>query len=112
MISRAAREEETAVQEIYTQDSLISIINALLKKYRAEYAILFGSYARKEADNTSDIDLLVVGGAQFDPTDVFSLADDLHRETGKSVDVYELCEIDQQSEFYQTILREGVRIAA
>ena len=100
------------MQEVCTQARLVSVITSLLKKYHAERAILFGSYARKEADGLSDIDLLVIGGPAFEPTDVFALADDLHRETGKSVDVYELCEVDQQSDFYQTILREGVRIAA
>ena len=98
--------------DIYTQEGLVIIITSLLKKYHAENAILFGSYARKEADHLSDIDLLVIGGPSFDPTDIFSLADDLHRTTGKSVDVYELREIDQQSDFYQTIIKEGVRIAA
>ena len=77
-----------------------------------ERAILFGSYARQEADVLSDIDLVVIGGAAFSPTDVFSMAEDLHRATGKAVDVYELCEIDQDSDFYRTILREGVPIAA
>jgi predicted nucleotidyltransferase len=98
--------------EVYTQDGLVTIITSLLKKYHAENAILFGSYARKEADRLSDIDLLVIGGPLFDPTDIFSLADDLHRATGKSVDVYELREINQQGDFYQTILKEGVHIAA
>ena len=97
---------------IYTQEALISIIVPLLKKYRAEKALLFGSYARREADHRSDIDLLVIGGDAFEPTDVFSTAEDLHRATGKAVDVYELREVDQGSEFYRAILREGVPIAA
>ena len=88
------------------------IIKSLLTKYHAQAAILFGSYARNEADAVSDIDVVVIGGAAFEPTNVFSLADDLHRMTQKAVDVYELCEIDQDSDFYRTILREGVRIAA
>ena len=100
------------MREVYNQDDLVAIITSLLKKYNAENAILFGSYARKEADRMSDIDLMVIGGPSFDPTDIFSLADDLHRMTGKNVDVYELREINQQSDFYQTILKEGVRIAA
>lgn len=94
------------MQEVYSHTDLDSIILSLLKKYHAEKAILFGSYARKEADEKSDIDLMIVGGPAFDPTDVFSLAEDLHRRTGKSVDVYEQCEINQESDFYQTILRE------
>ena len=100
------------MQTIYSQDRLVEIIASLLKKYHAERAILFGSYARNEADSLSDIDLLVIGGPSFDSTDIFALAEDLHRATGKSVDVYELCEVNQKSDFYQTILREGVRIAA
>lgn len=99
-------------EEIYSRTLLISIISALLKKYRAERGILFGSYARNEADLLSDIDLVVIGGPAFDPTDVFCIADDLHRATGKEVDVYEIREIDQDSAFYHAILREGVSIAA
>ncbi len=98
--------------KVLTMEQLRSAIHSLLIKYHAEAAILFGSYARQEADQVSDIDVVIIGGAAFEPTDVFSLADDLHRITKKEVDVYELCEIDQQSDFYRTILREGVRIAA
>lgn len=39
-----------------------NLIKTLLRKYRAEYAILFGSYARGDADEDSDIDVIVVGG--------------------------------------------------
>ena len=74
---------------MFSQNDLESIILSLLKKYHAEGAILFGSYARKEAGISSDIDLLIIGGASFEPTDVFALAEDLHRATGKNVDVYE-----------------------
>ena len=40
--------------------------------------------------------MVVFGGPGFDPMDVFSLAEDLHRLTMKAVDVYEIREIDQQ----------------
>ena len=99
-------------ERVLTAEELMRIIKSLLTKYHAQAAILFGSYARNEADAVSDIDVMVIGGAAFEPTNVFSLADDLHRMTQKAVDVYELCEIDQDSDFYRTILREGVRIAA
>ena len=96
---------------VYTLDELRGIIAALLKKYGAAQAILFGSYARQEADSGSDIDLVVIGGSGFDPTDVFCIAEDLHRLTGKQVDIYELREINEGTDFYHTILSEGVRIA-
>lgn len=99
-------------EEICSRESLFSIIAALLRKYRAQSAILFGSYARSEANQRSDIDLVVIGGADYEPTDVFCMAEDLHRATGKAVDVYELCEINQNSDFCRSIPREGVPIAA
>lgn len=98
-------------EHIYSKEELSAIISSLLEKYNAQQAILFGSYARQEAGVSSDIDLIVVGGAAFEPTDVFALADDLHRITGKNVDVYELSEINSGTDFYDTILAEGVRIA-
>lgn len=98
-------------EHIYSQEELFSIVSSLLTKYNAKLAILFGSYARQEADAKSDIDLVVDGGAAFNPTDIFALADDLHRATGKDVDVYEISEINVGTDFYDTILSEGVRIA-
>ncbi len=96
---------------VYTIDELRAVIVELLRKYGAEHAILFGSYARQEADAASDIDLVVIGGTRFDPTNVFCIADDLHRLTGKQVDVYELREINEGTDLYDTIFSEGVRIA-
>ncbi len=98
-------------EHIYSHEELNAIVSALLTKYHAQRAILFGSYARRQADASSDIDLIIVGGDNFDPTDVFALADDLHRTTGKDVDVYELREINAGTDFYNTILSEGVQIA-
>lgn len=96
---------------IYSREEIIQTVLPILRKYHAEQAILFGSYARQEATVASDIDLLVIGGAQFDPTDVFCIADELYRSLGKNVDVYELCEIQKDSDFYRSIFNEGVQIA-
>ena len=41
-------------------DEIRSTFEPLLKKGGAKQAILFGSYARGEADETSDLDLIVV----------------------------------------------------
>ena len=80
-------------------------------KYHAERAILFGPYARGEATASSDIDLVIVGGAAFDPTDVFRAADELYAATGKAAGVYEPREMNVGTDFYHTILDEGGRIA-
>ena len=96
---------------VYAQDEIFAAVRRLLKKYHAERAILFGSYARQEANAASDIDLIVVGGSKFDPTDVFCIAEELHRTMGKPVDVYELRELNANSAFYNAVMAEGVQIA-
>ena len=44
---------------IYTKEKISESVQSLLKKYHAEKAILFGSYARGEATEESDIDLII-----------------------------------------------------
>lgn len=88
-----------------------SAIKVLLQKYHADHAILFGSYAREDADEHSDIDVVVVGGENFHDTDIFAFGEDLRELTQKSVDAFEICEINKDTDFYNTIMREGVRIA-
>lgn len=97
--------------EVLTRSELETAIRALLKKYHAEYALLFGSYARGEATASSDIDLVVVGGANFRARDIFSFGEELRQLTHKDVDVFELRELNVGTPFYETVMQEGVRIA-
>lgn len=86
-------------------------IRYLLSRYHAEYALLFGSYARGDATEDSDIDVVVFGGHQFNKTDIFAFAEDLREITGKNVDAFEIHEINEGTSFYETVMREGKRIA-
>lgn len=88
-----------------------SAIRILVQKYNADYAVLFGSYARGEENEGSDIDVVVFGGENFHDTDIFAFGEDLRELTQKSVDAFEIREINKGTEFYNNILREGVRIA-
>ena len=72
-------------------------------------ASLFGSYARGEADESSGIDLLLVGSRGFRPLNVFGVAENLHRVSGKAVDVYELSELDD-GPFKNAVLAEAVAL--
>lgn len=86
-------------------------IKTLLVKYHGEYAILFGSFARGEESDSSDIDVVVVGGAGFRPKDIFAFGEELRQLTKREVDAFEIREVNPGTEFYETIMREGVRIA-
>lgn len=94
-----------------TRTEIENSIKILLKRYNAEYALLFGSYARGEQTADSDIDVLVFGGEMFKKTNIFAFAEELRQMTGKNVDVFEICEVDQSTQFYSNVIEEGVKIA-
>ena len=94
-----------------SRNDIENIIKLLLSKYDAEYALLFGSYARGEETDESDIDIIVYGGDKFKKTNIFAFAEEVRALTGKEVDVFEISEVDKETPFYNSVLREGVRIA-
>ncbi|HJJ00073.1 MAG TPA: nucleotidyltransferase domain-containing protein [Coriobacteriaceae bacterium] len=95
--------------KVYSIDEIRLMIEPLLLKYNMASASLFGSYARGNADESSDIDVLLVGNDGFKALGIFGLAEELHRMSGKQVDVYELSELDPGS-FRDTVLREAVAL--
>lgn len=93
---------------VYTHAELRDILQPILQRYSMASARLFGSYARQEATPESDIDVLVRAG-DGEPFDVLAVAEDLHRATGKSVDVYEESEL-RPGAFRDAVLREAVAL--
>lgn len=94
-----------------SRNEIEACIRTLLTKYHAKYAILFGSYARGEETEESDIDVIVVGGEHFRAKDIFAFGEELREMTKKDVDAFELREVNRNTEFYDTVMREGVKIA-
>ena len=94
-----------------TMQEIERSVSLLLKKYHVQSAILFGSYARGEATDSSDLDLVLYGGEHFKKTNIFAFAEDLRQQTGKDVDAFEISEIEQGTPFYNAVMREGIRIA-
>lgn len=95
------------MSNVYTTEELKKMILPLLSKYGMASASLFGSYARGEADASSDIDLLLVGEEGFRPLNIFGITEDLHRLSGKQVDVYEISELDE-GPFRDAVMREAM----
>jgi hypothetical protein len=55
--------------------------------------------------------VLVFGGENFKKSNIFAFAEELRQITGKSVDAFEICEVDKSTPFYQNVMREGVKIS-
>ena len=86
-------------------------IKTLLVRYNAEYALLFGSYARGEETPDSDIDVVVCGGKNFKKSNIFAFAEELREMIGKNVDAFEMCEVNVGTPFYENLIKEGIKIA-
>ncbi len=98
-------------KNIMTPEDIIEIVKPIALKYKIQEIYLFGSYARGEADGESDLDFLVYGGKNFKLTMIFAFAEELREALKKDVDVFEINEINQESDFYQTIMKERVLVA-
>lgn len=97
--------------KVFTITDIKALVKPIAEKYNVDEIYLFGSYARDEADQNSDLDFLVFGGQNFKLTLIFSLAEELRAILNKKVDVFEINEINQDSEFYRTIMKERLRVA-
>ena len=97
--------------KVFTITDIKALVKPIAEKYNVDEIYLFGSYARNEANQNSDLDFLVFGGRNFKLTMIFSLAEELREILNKNVDVFEINEINQDSEFYKTIMKERLRVA-
>ena len=102
-------------QKVLPIDSIALLIRPAALKYLFERVYLFGSYARNEAREDSDIDLLVEGGSLVDFGSYQAAVDMISSATGKKVDlvtVSSLQEDDSRSgrRFREHIERDRVLI--
>lgn len=100
--------EQTDNTTVYTIDQLRSIIVPYVQSRKLAGAHLFGSYAKGEADGTSDIDILVDKG-EARALAVCGLANHVYRATGKMTDVFDIRELDQ-GPFRDSALRDAVAL--
>ena len=72
--------------------------------------IVFGSYAKNSATQSSDIDLVIDSAGELNGINFFVYADKLAKALPLKSDIFELIEIKKPSPLYTTILEEGVVI--
>lgn len=101
----------TMREGILTTENIINTVKPIALKYGVEGIYLFGSYARGEATIDSDLDFLVFGGKDFKLTMIFALAEDLREAFNKNIDVFEINEINTDSDFYNNIMKERLLVA-
>ena len=93
---------------ILSSDEIKEICSSVLSKYNVDYAYLFGSYAKDQATETSDIDLLV--STDITGMDFFGLVEELRRELKKKVEVITLASLEDNKDLLHEILKNGIKI--
>jgi predicted nucleotidyltransferase len=91
-------------------EEIKSYIMPVVKKYPIVRIILFGSYARGDASDTSDVDLIVESQGRLHNRKIFALGGELLDVFPVRVDVYDILEIKNPSAMYENIQKEGVVI--
>ena len=97
-------------KKILTIQDIKTLVRPVAEKYRIKDICLFGSYARGEADESSDLDFLVIGGEDFKSTMIFAFSEELRIILKKEVDVFEVDEIDKDSDLYRNIMKEKITV--
>ena len=97
--------------KVFTIEEITNIVQPIAKAYGVQAVYLFGSYARGTATKDSDLDFLVFGGKGFKLSLVYALGEDLREAFGKSVDIFEIHEVNQDSDFYNEVMKERKKVA-
>ena len=93
-----------------TIDEVKSIITPLVSPYPISRVILFGSYARGEAAEGSDVDLIIDSEGRLNAFDYFGVIGMIVKKMPIKVDVFELDEVKRPSSMFDSISNEGVVI--
>ena len=94
--------------KIYSIDELKTILAKILKDTVVEKAILFGSYAKNCPTETSDIDLIIDSNGKLLNINFYGFVEELVEQLNKNIDLFEITEIQKDSDIYKNIQKEGV----
>ncbi|MBE5845839.1 MAG: helix-turn-helix domain-containing protein [Butyrivibrio sp.] len=98
-------DEEHGILEM---DFIVEKCKQVLDEYPVHYCILFGSYAKGKAGESSDVDLLIssdVKGLKF-----YGMVEKLRNALHKKVDVLNVEQLKDNFELTNEILKDGIRI--
>ncbi len=93
---------------ILSIDAIKKTCKSVFERHAVKYCILFGSYAKGNAKETSDVDLLIstnVTGLRF-----FGIAEELRTKLHKKVDLLDLKQLKDNENLIDEIFKDGIKI--
>ena len=95
-------------QGLLTINKIKEILIPVLNKHGITYCYLFGSYAKGNAKETSDVDLLV--NTDITGLDFYGLIEEMRTALHKKVDLLRLKDLESDNPIVLEILKEGIRL--
>lgn len=97
-------------EKIYTIDEIKSLLSEIFSNFEIKKAILFGSYAKQTPTSKSDIDIVVDSDGKLLNINFYGLLEELVQKLQKNIDLFEITEIQKNSNIYKNIQKEGIII--
>ena len=94
----------------YTIDEIKTYLFPVFNSAPVDKAILFGSYAKGVATQTSDIDILIDSNGKIKGIDFFGVLDDVSEALDAPVDLIEASQVIDGSKTQREIAETGVLI--
>jgi predicted nucleotidyltransferase len=91
-------------------DKLKDLISPIATELNLERVIVFGSYARGEQKELSDLDLIIDSGGKLKGKHLFSAIYKIDRLIPAKTDIFDLSEVKKPSQTYTAIMSEGITI--
>lgn len=89
-------------------DTIKEKVSNVLLEYDVDFCYLFGSYAREEANEKSDVDLLI--STKTTGMALYGLAEKLRETLSKRVDLLNIDQLTNNLKLVSEILRDGIKL--
>lgn len=95
-------------EKIFTKDEIKSMVIPIAKNRKIDQIFLFGSYARNEANNQSDLDFCINAPQVKSLFAISGIRKDLYEAFGKDIDLITMSSLkyNTDKDFVDTVNRE------
>jgi predicted nucleotidyltransferase len=93
---------------ILSLEEILRLVKPIFAEAKLPYVYLFGSYARGEAREDSDVDFLIP--PRLEGLAYYDLVEHLRAALGKRIDLLDAHELTENPEILSAVLEDGVRL--
>ncbi len=99
---------ENMEQTIYQINEIRSKLRPIFEAAPVYCAILFGSYAKGNATDESDIDIVIDSKGELLNMAFYGVLEDIRTQLNKRVDLFEISELSRNVAIRSAVEREGI----